>query len=128
MARIWKKMKSGEVDIVVTMEDFQYYWRKAKERTSFSFSRVHFGHYKAAAKSEYLSRIHALKLSLIAKTGCTPERWKRCLAVMLKKIAGVALVTKQRAILLLEADFNCHNKLIFGKRMLDLASEYRWPW
>ena len=88
----------------------------------FSFSRVHFGHYKAAAKSEYLSRIHALKLSLIAKTGCTPERWKRCLAVMLKKIAGVALVTKQRAILLLEADFNCHNKLIFGKRMLDLAS------
>ena len=116
-------MESGEVDIVVTKEDFQYYWRKAKaERTSFSFSRVHFGHYKAAAKSEYLSRIHALKLLLIAKTGCTPERWKRCLAVMLKKIAGVALVTKQRTILLLEADFNCHNKLIFGKRMLDLAS------
>ena len=43
---------------------------------------------------------------------------------MLEKIAGVALVTKQRAILLLEADFNCHNKLIFGKRMLDLADEY----
>ena len=108
MARIWKKMKSGEVDIVVTMEDFQYYWRKAKERTSSSFSRVHFGHYKAAAKSEYLSKIHALKLSLIARTGCTPERWRRCLAVMLEKIAGVVLVTKQRAILLLEADFNCH--------------------
>ena len=48
--------------------------------------------------------------------------------MMLKKIAGVALVIKQRTILLLEADFNCHNKLIFGKRMLDLASEYRWPW
>ena len=57
-------MLSGEVDIVVTMEDFQYYWRKAKERTSSSFSRVHFGHYKAAAKSEYLFKIHALKLSL----------------------------------------------------------------
>ena len=44
---------------------------------------------------------------------------------MLEKIAGVALITKQWAILLMEADFNCHNKLIFGKRMLDLASEYK---
>ena len=43
---------------------------------------------------------------------------------MLKKIAGIALVTKQRVILLLEADFNYQNKLIFGKRILDLASEY----
>ncbi len=40
---------------------------------------------------------------------------------MLEKIAGVALVNKLRAILLLEADFNFCNKLIFGKRMLDLA-------
>ena len=40
---------------------------------------------------------------------------------MLEKIAGVAAVTKLRAILLMEADFNFHNKLIFGKRMLDLA-------
>ena len=43
---------------------------------------------------------------------------------MLEKIAGVALVTKLRAILLMEADFNYHNKLIFGKRMLDLARQH----
>ena len=46
---------------------------------------------------------------------------------MLEKIVDVALVTKQCAILLLEADFNCHNKLIFGKRMLNLASENKNP-
>ena len=40
---------------------------------------------------------------------------------MLEKIAGVALVTKLRAILLMEADFNFHNKLIFGDRMMKLA-------
>ena len=45
--------------------------------------------------------------------------------VLLEEIAGVILITKQRAILLMEADFNCHNKLIFGKRMLDLASDYK---
>jgi len=40
---------------------------------------------------------------------------------MLEKIAGIALVNKLRAILLMEADFNFHNKLIFGKQMLDQA-------
>ena len=40
---------------------------------------------------------------------------------MLEKIAGLALVNKLRAILLMEADFNFHNKLIFGSRMLDTA-------
>ena len=31
------------------------------------------------------------------------------------------MINKLRAILLMEADFNFHNKLIFGKRMLDRA-------
>ena len=39
-------------------------------------------------------------------------------------IAGVALVTKLRKILLMEANFNFHNKLIFGKRTLNLAREH----
>ena len=43
---------------------------------------------------------------------------------MLEKIAGVAIVTKLQAILLMEADFNYHNKLIFGKRMMDLARRH----
>ena len=125
MARIWKKMEDGEVDIIVTEGDFKYYWGKARERTSSSFSMLHFGHYKAAAKSDKLSKLHALKLTLISRFGSAPERWRRGLSVLLEKIAGVALITKQRAILLMEADFNCHNKLIFGKRMLDLASDYK---
>ena len=43
---------------------------------------------------------------------------------MLEKIAGVAVVTKLRAILLMEVDFNFHNKSIFGKRMMDLARRH----
>ena len=43
---------------------------------------------------------------------------------MFEKIAGVALISKQRAILLMEADFNCHNKLIFGSRMMALGREH----
>ena len=34
---------------------------------------------------------------------------------MLEKIAGVSMVTKMRVILLLEADFNYHNRFIFRR-------------
>ena len=117
-------MKDGEVDIMVTVDDFKHYWRRDKERTSSSYSKLHFGHYKLAAFLDYLLEVHVLKLSLISKTGLAPERWAQGLSVMLEKIAGVAVVTKLRAILLMEANFNFHNKLIFGKRMMDFARRH----
>ena len=43
---------------------------------------------------------------------------------MLEKMFGCTLVTKLRAILLMEADFNSSNKIIFGERMLDNAWRY----
>ena len=94
MANIWQLMKDGRVDIVVTVDDFQHYWRRAKERTSSSYSKLHFGHYKSAARWDYLLEVHALKLSLISKSGSAPERWARGLSVVLEKITGVAVVTK----------------------------------
>ena len=121
IAAIWKKIGDGEISIVISQEDYQYYWKRVKERTSSSISGLHFGHYKSIAYDDDLSRLLAKKFSLIVQTGAGPERWARGLSVMLEKIAGVALVNKLRAILLLEADFNFCNKLIFGHRMLDLA-------
>ena len=78
---------------------FQHYWRRMKERTASSFSGRHFGNYKAAAHSDFLSEVHAKTIELVTKTGATPDRWSKGLLVMLEKIAGVALVTKLRAIL-----------------------------
>ena len=40
---------------------------------------------------------------------------------MLEKIAGVVLVNKLRAILLMEGDLNFMNKLVFGSRMMKMA-------
>ena len=40
------------------------------------------------------------------------------------KDSRVALVTKLREILLMEADFNYNNRLIFGSRMMDLARKH----
>ena len=44
---------------------------------------------------------------------------------MIEKIAGVVPVSKLCAILRIEADFNFHNKLVFGQRMMDLAREHK---
>ena len=107
--------------MAISTEEFQYFWKRIKEGTASFYSRIHYDHYKAAAHSGRISTFLSRKITLIAKTGCPPERWSYGLTVMLKKIAGIALVNKLRAILLMEADFNFHNKLIFGKRMVDAA-------
>ena len=40
---------------------------------------------------------------------------------MLEKTLGVTLVSKLRGILLMEADFNATNKIIYGVRMMGSA-------
>ena len=51
-------------------------------------------------------------------------RWEKGLSVMLEKMLGCTFLTKLRAILLMEADFNHSNKEIFGFRMLENARKY----
>ena len=43
---------------------------------------------------------------------------------MLEKTPGNCLVTKLRAILLMEADFNANNKIIFGEQMMEIVRQY----
>ena len=91
-------------------------------------SGLNFGHYKAASASTNLSNIHAL-MTHIAFNNVSPyDRWTKGLLVMLQKEAGVIRVNKLRAILLMEADFNFGNKLIFSKRMVEkLETQNRLP-
>jgi hypothetical protein len=123
IGRLGCMLTNGETIIEITATEFQEYWRRAREATSSSYSGVHFGHYKAAGQTKFLSKFFAKKISLIARTGCPPTRWGVGLTVMLEKIAGIALVNKLRAILLMEADFNMHNRIIFGSRMIQKACE-----
>ena len=121
IGKIGVQLTNGEVTVTISPEEFKYFWKKITENTSSSISGIHYGHYKAAALSDPLAAFMAKKITLIARTGVPPDRWSYGLTVMLEKIAGIALVNKLRAILLMEADFNFHNKLVFGSRMLDTA-------
>ncbi len=114
MRRLWNDDSTSRFDMFqITKEDFCFYWRKAKETTSSSWSNIHFRHFKAAVKSEMISNFLANKLTVIGSYGVPPSHWGTGLQVMLEKIAGVALVEKLHVILLMEADYNFFNNWFF---------------
>ena len=106
---------------LITVDDYIDYWSHVLEKTSSSYSGFHFGHYKAAAGSRFLANIHALFTQIIFSSGESLQRWQRGLQAILEKTSGVITVDKLRAILLMEADFNFGNKILIGKRMMDVA-------
>ena len=42
----YAEMDRDELETYVTVENFRYYWQRANERISTSYSSLHFGHYK----------------------------------------------------------------------------------
>jgi hypothetical protein len=68
-----------------------------------------------------ISHHHSLEASICSPLGFSLERWKEGLTCILEKVPGNCLVNKLREILLMEADFNANNKIIFGERMMDVV-------
>jgi hypothetical protein len=116
---------ANSVTGIISQERWQQRWKKVKEDTSSSPSRLHFGHYIAGADCNFISQFHALCVSLALKKGIALERWANGLLVMLERMFGVRLVSKLQAILLMEPDFNAMNKEVYGVRMLEEARKYK---
>jgi hypothetical protein len=112
-------LQEGHLECILGEDQFRYYWGKFKEKTSSSISFEHVGHYKTAIYSDMATNFLSQKMTLITRGGCPSEQWGHRLEVMLEKMAGVALVNKLHPILLMEADFNCINKWVFGYRAIN---------
>ncbi len=117
----FKLLKDDRIDGNVSIHNFQSYWQGANERIYSYFSRLHFGHYKAANSDKHLSALHAAKLTACARHGTPLSRWGVGLTVLIEKVRGNNNIGKMRAICLLEADFNFYSKLIFARRMMSSA-------
>ena len=115
----------NSIPIVITPEQWKQYWRVINEEISSSESGIHFGHYIVGSKSDIISHYHASRVSVTLAHAIQLERWSRGLSVMLEKTLGITLVTKLRAILLMEGDFNATNKIIYGVRMLHNARTHQ---
>jgi hypothetical protein len=75
-------------------------------------------------RSEIILHYHAAKVTVVIAHAIQLEQLSRGLSVMLEKTLGVALVTKLRAISLMEADFNATNKIVYGNQMLTNAQKH----
>jgi hypothetical protein len=96
------------------------------EETSSSESGIHFGQYIVGCSSDIISHYHAACVTVTLAQAIQLEKLSRGLSVMLEKTLGVALVTKLRAILLMEGDFDTTNKIIYGVRMLNNARAHNF--
>jgi hypothetical protein len=111
-----KLVNEEGTEIIITPEDFQRFWNRVGEFTSSSMSGVHYGHYKAASQCDIRTKILAQQLTVVARSGISPESWSIGLQVMLEKIAGVCLVKKLHVIQLYEANFNSTTNLSLGRQ------------
>ena len=124
IASICCLIPANSVPIAITPDQWKTYWKAINKETSSSESGIHFGNYIVGAKSNIVSHYHAARVSVTLAHAIQLERWSRGLSVMLEKTLGVTLVTKLRAILLMEGDFNATNKIVYGVRMLQNARKH----
>jgi len=65
----WPALWPEMISMILTLEVFCAHWKCACERTSSSFSGLHFGHYKAATSDLSLAHLHACFTQLVFMTG-----------------------------------------------------------
>ncbi len=121
IAAIQKLIPENLVSITITPQQWQQYWKVVNEETSSSESGLHFGHYIVGSKSDIISHYHAARVTVTLAHAIQLEWWSCGLSVMLEKTLGVTLVMKLQAILLMEADFNATNKIVYGMQMMSNA-------
>jgi hypothetical protein len=117
--RLFKTLQEDHAEMTLGESKFWYYWGKFREKTSLSISGAHASHYKSATFLDIVTNFFSRKITLIARGGCPPGCWGHGLQVLLEKVAGVTLVNKLRAILLMEANFNYMNRWVFGYQAIN---------
>jgi hypothetical protein len=125
IAAIRRIVPKDSASAVILPEQWKQYWAIVNKETLLSELGLHFGHYIIGCKPEIVAHYHAAQVSVVLAHAIQLERWLRGLSVMLEKTLGVTLVSKLQAILLMEADFNVSNKILYGVRMMQNAREHR---
>ncbi len=127
IAHIRRLVPTSSVSIIITPKQWEQYWQVVNEEISSSESCIHFGHYIVGSKSDIISHYHTTRVTVTLTHAIQLEQWSRGLSVMLEKTLSVTLVTKLRAILLMEGNFNAANKILYGTRMLVSVKKIGWP-
>ena len=102
------------INYTINTERWKAYWKSSLERTASSYLGIHFRHYKVQVRSDMLSIIKSKLVNLAFKNRQPLKRWTKGISIMLEKNENAIYVSKLQVILLLEANFNAANKIIFN--------------
>jgi hypothetical protein len=97
---LWMLLNNKPISTSISIAGLKGYWGQVNEKISSSYSRLHFGHYKAASFSKDLLALHAVKLMACSRKGLPLQRWGVGLMVLLEKIHGNNHIHKMHAIIL----------------------------
>jgi hypothetical protein len=73
ICHLFQTLQSNQREITLDEEQFRYYFRKFKEKTSSSMALVHAGHYISATFLDVVTTFLSRKIALIARRGCPLE-------------------------------------------------------
>ena len=113
-----------EINTRLEVERWKGYWNKSKKRIALSFSGLHFRYYKVMNEAYELAvyKVELANLAILNKS--LLDRWLNRVSIMLLKKEADLSVSKLRAILLLEADYNAMNKILFNTHLILSLEEY----
>jgi len=128
LSRFATLFSGKQLNTKISVKEYKRFWLHCREQISSSYSGLHFDQYKACACSDFSASINAKCVELCFKKGIPLKRWSIGLTVMIENTPGVTLVDKLRDILLMEADFNFGNRLLFSNKMVnDIESKGTIP-
>ncbi len=70
---LFTTLQDNHAAITLGEDQFWYYWRKFREKTSLSISAVHAGHYKSATYSNMITNFLSWKITMVARGGYPPK-------------------------------------------------------
>ena len=88
-----------DIKVEIARESFVYHWRRSRENTLSSISRLHFGHYKSTAISALISETHAIFFHICTTSGFFTPHWPVGINFILLNVPGGFLIYKLRAML-----------------------------
>ena len=97
-SKIFTTTSLHKIATMVTMDDFQHWWRKADVNIQSSESGLHFDHYKAISYNNDLSALQVAKFNLAIVSGQPLLRWGNGVTVLLEKVFGEIFVEKRQGI------------------------------
>ena len=122
-SHIIPQMPKAETEI--TVNKFQYFYSKTRERTSSSPSGLHLVHWNAAAQNNELTEVLFSIISIEVTNAYTLKLWLFVIGCLLEKVTGCPYIHKFRTIHVIESELNWVMRMLWGKEIMSWAEVHK---